>query len=70
MNNEDAKDEAGALLGCGCSVDPFAALPPEERPRGKSPMDNLRYVICPVCGLKYWTNRASDVCPQCERKKT
>jgi hypothetical protein len=65
--SEDEEEAGEALSGCCCHIDPFAALPPEERPRGKPPMGNLRHVICPVCGLEYWTNRVSDVCPQCAK---
>ncbi len=54
---------------CACNADPFAALPPEERPRDKPPMGNLRHVVCPVCGLEYWTNRAGDVCSDCAKGK-
>ncbi len=67
--SEDEEEAEEALSGCCCYIDPFAALPPEERPRGKSPMGNLRHVVCLVCGLEYWTNRAGDVCSKCEREQ-
>lgn len=35
---ESEEEAVEALSGCCCLSDPFAALPPEERPRGKSPM--------------------------------
>jgi small redox-active disulfide protein 2 len=54
--------------GCACSRDPFASLPPEMRPR-KDSMSGLRQVVCPVCGLNYWTNRSTNVCAECERKQ-
>jgi len=48
-------------------MDGFAALPPELRlrPQKKS---SLRQVICPGCGLAYWTNRSTDLCMECEKK--
>ncbi|MGC8878249.1 MAG: hypothetical protein ACP5R2_03410 [Anaerolineae bacterium] len=67
LMREDEEGAVEALSGCGCHLDPFAALPPEERPRGKSPLGDLRHVVCPICGLEYWTNRAGDVCPKCEK---
>jgi len=54
--------------GCACNRDPFAGLPPEMRPR-KDSMSGLRKVVCPVCGLNYWTNRDTDVCSDCEKKQ-
>ncbi len=53
---------------CSCAGDPFADLPPELRPRPKPRMGNLRQVTCPGCGLQYWTNRSTDLCPDCEKK--
>jgi small redox-active disulfide protein 2 len=54
--------------GCACTKDPFASLPPEMRPR-KDSMSGLRKVVCPVCGLNYWTNRDTDVCSDCDKKQ-
>lgn len=54
--------------GCACNRDPFASLPPELRPR-KDAMSGLRKVVCPVCGLNYWTNRDTDVCSECEERR-
>jgi small redox-active disulfide protein 2 len=54
--------------GCACSRDPFASLPPEMRPH-KDAMSGLRKVMCPSCGLNYWTNRDTDVCSDCEKKQ-
>ena len=54
--------------GCACSRDPFAGLPPEMRPH-KDTMSGLRKVVCPICGLNYWTNRDTDVCSDCEKKQ-
>lgn len=56
------------LSGCACSQDPFAALPPELRPKSKPKIGGLRKVTCPGCGLVYWTNRATDLCVDCEKK--
>lgn len=53
---------------CSCIQDPFAALPPELRPRAEPKMGGLRKVVCPGCGKTYWTNRASDLCIECEKK--
>ncbi len=54
--------------GCSCVTDPFAGLPPEMRPRPKPKMGKLRQVTCPGCGLKYWTNRSTDLCMDCQKK--
>jgi small redox-active disulfide protein 2 len=54
--------------GCACNRDPYAGLPPEMRPR-KDSMSGLRKVVCPVCGLNYWTNRDTDVCSDCDKKQ-
>jgi len=54
--------------GCSCNQDPFSGLPPEMRPR-KDSMSGLRKVVCPICGLNYWTNRGTDVCSDCEKKQ-
>lgn len=53
---------------CACVQDPFAALPPELRPRAQPSMSGLRQVTCPGCGKTYWTNRATDLCSDCQRK--
>ena len=66
---EGSKGKA-VSIPCACNADPFADLPPEARPRGRAPMGNLRRVICPQCGLEYWTNRTGDVCPDCEKSAT
>ena len=55
-------------VGCNCVTDPFAELPPETRPPAKPRMDKLRQVTCPGCGLKYWTNRSTDLCKDCQKK--
>ena len=31
--------------------------------------DLLRKTTCKVCGKQYWTNRASDICFDCESQK-
>jgi hypothetical protein len=53
---------------CSCVKDPFASVPSEmrSRPRKES---SLRKVTCPGCGLVYSTNRATDLCMDCERKE-
>ncbi len=48
--------------GCDCTPDPFADLPPELRPVAKPETGQLRQATCPDCGLKYWTNRPTDIC--------
>ena len=68
MADSDGESNTDMPLPCTCNADPFAALPPEERPRGKPPMGHLRRVICPMCRLEYWTNRTADLCPACEKK--
>lgn len=61
------EDEEGRPAPCACVKGSFAALPPELRPRpGKS--NSLRKVACPGCGLVYSTNRATDLCIECEKK--
>jgi hypothetical protein len=68
-NSEKTKEKAKpALAECSCVSDPFAQLPPEARPRPKPNKGKLRQVTCPGCGLKYWTNRSTDVCIDCEKK--
>jgi len=64
--DEKADDTPPAV--CTCITDAFADLPPELRPRPKARMGNLRQVTCPGCGLKAWTNRSTDLCPDCEIK--
>jgi hypothetical protein len=61
---ETAEEQAS---GCACNPDPFADLPPELRPAAGPRMGGLRQVTCPGCGLEYWTNRAGDLCIDCER---
>jgi hypothetical protein len=62
----DASDDKPFV--CACVQDPFAALPPELRPKSKPTMGGLRKVTCPGCGLAYWTNRVTDLCVDCEKK--
>lgn len=66
ISKHDAPDDTPAA--CSCVRDPFAALPPELRPKPKPTMGGLRKVTCPGCGLSYWTNRATDLCADCEKK--
>jgi hypothetical protein len=63
---QDAPQDKPTL--CACVQDPFAALPPELRPRSEPRMGSLRKVTCPGCGKLYWTNRATDLCLDCEKK--
>jgi hypothetical protein len=51
---------------CTCVQDPFAALPPEMRPKKATGKGDLRKVTCPGCGTEYWTNRKTDLCLECE----
>jgi hypothetical protein len=57
----------GLPADCTCVSNPYASLPPELRPHPKNSMGGLRRVTCPNCGLKYWTNRQSDLCVDCEK---
>jgi len=66
--SEEEKPEEAALASCTCVQDPFSELPAELRPRQRSWKGGLRKVTCPGCGMKYWTNRATDLCPNCEKK--
>ncbi len=61
------------IPGCSCISDPFADLPPELRPTDtdeakKQQRFGFRQVTCPGCGLVYTTNRATDLCIDCERR--
>lgn len=62
-----AKAPDGQPKPCMCTGDGFAALPPELRPHPQK-KSSLRQATCPGCGLIYWTNRATDLCMECERK--
>ena len=64
MQPPDTKDGS---VPCTCVKDAFATLPPEMRPRAQK-KSSLRKVTCPGCGLGYWTNRATDLCMECERR--
>jgi hypothetical protein len=55
--------------GCNCTPDLFGDLPPELRPAAKPAMGKLRHVICPDCGLVYWTNLSTDLCVDCGKKQ-
>ncbi len=66
-NTQDEKKEGDEPL-CACIQDPFAALPLELRPTGQRKKSLLRKVTCPRCGLVYRTNRASDLCIDCEKQ--
>jgi hypothetical protein len=60
----DQEDLAPA--SCGCTADPFAALPADQRPAPPAKRGGLRKATCPGCGLEFWTNRAIDACFSCE----
>jgi len=64
---DDKSDDVSPTI-CICITDPFAELPPETRPRLNPRMGCLRKVACPVCGLKYWTNRSTNLCSDCRKK--
>ena len=66
--NDQAGPGAAKKLQCTCVLDPFAALPPELRPKPVQKIGDLRKVTCPACKLVYWTNRATDLCIDCEKK--
>ena len=71
MNKPDEERtdaEADVKPGGCCGGDPYASLPAELRPKAAAKKDGLRQVICPGCGLIYWTNRNTDLCVLCERK--
>lgn len=61
-----SKDPQGQAKPCTCIKDGFAAVPPELRPQPQK-KSSLHKVTCPGCGLAYWTNRASDLCMECEK---
>jgi hypothetical protein len=63
----ESKKPKSRPVQCACMKDGFAALPPELRPRSKK-KSSLRRVTCPGCGLVYRTNRATDLCMECEKK--
>lgn len=63
-----SKDAQERPVECICVKDPFAVLPPELRPQPKK-NSSLRKVTCPGCGLVYWTNRETDLCMECEKKR-
>jgi hypothetical protein len=58
----------GDDAGCPCT-DPFGELPAALLPKTESPMRGLRQLNCPQCGLKFWTNRTTELCLDCEKKK-
>ena len=61
-------DRLETNIECSCVQDPFAALPPELRPRTRPRRGSLRKVTCPGCGFVYRTNRTIDLCLDCERR--
>ena len=66
--SEQANPGAIKKLQYACEPDPFAALPPELRPKPVQKIGDLRKVTCPACKLVYWTNRATDLCIDCDKK--
>ncbi len=67
-NPDQTEQVGGKLQSCTCMQDPFAALPPELRPRSMTNDFGLRKVNCPNCGLVYWTNQKTDLCVDCEKE--
>ena len=65
---DESQNSPAAPPQCTCIQNPFAALPPELRPRSDPKPGGLRKVTCPCCGLVYWTNRTTDLCIECEKK--
>ncbi len=65
---DQTEQAKGKPKSCTCMQDPYAALPPELRPRPRKNDFGLRKVICPNCGFVYWTNRKTDLCVDCEKK--
>ena len=65
----DSKDKSKSNLSrCCCVTDPFAELPPAARPPARPRLGKLRQVTCPGCALKYWTNRLTDLCTDCQKE--
>jgi len=64
-DREDPKQRTERL--CSCLQDPFADIPPAERPKTPPKPDGMRQVTCPGCGLVYSTNRKTDWCFACEK---
>ena len=58
--------ESEVDASCSCVQDPFAALPADIRPPAQAKKGSLREVNCPGCGIKFWTNRSTDFCLECD----
>lgn len=56
------------LQNCSCVKDPYADLPPDLRPKNRTWKTDFREVICPGCGLEYWTNCEGNLCTACQKK--
>ncbi len=67
--HEVTPNAPGTTSRCTCIRDPFAGLPAELRPQPQPRRSGLRQVTCPGCGTSYWTNRATDLCIECEKKR-
>ena len=65
---KDPSEPSERVPLCICMQDPYAALPPELRPKPEQKLGGLRKVTCPGCGLVYSTNRKTDLCIECEKK--
>jgi hypothetical protein len=65
---DESQAKPGTPPSCSCMADPYADVPPEQRPPAAPQMSGLRKVTCPSCGLKYWTNRPTDLCTECVKK--
>lgn len=66
---DEPRTNASAPRPCACMAGAFADLPPELRLQRAPRQGGLRKVTCPGCGLAYWTNRPTDLCMDCEKKR-
>ena len=58
--------ETEVEASCSCVQDPYATLPADLRPLTQTAKGSLREVVCPGCGVKFWTNRSTDFCLECD----
>jgi hypothetical protein len=69
QSKEQPKEESpvrpAQLASCDCAADPYAALPPELRPKRRSWKAGFRKVTCLDCGTTFWTNAEKVCCPKC-----
>ena len=64
-----SKDLDSLPKQCTCMQGNLTALPPELWPRSHK-KSGLRKTTCPGCGMVYRTNRATDLCMECEHRET